>query len=85
MKFNFYTVEHTNAESNKWLKQKSFRYVVKISAPTLVIKMECSNCAAGLPSAVTAVQLSGHVIQSMLPSVRIGSAVRQEETFNKRN
>ena len=40
--------------------------------------MVCSNCAAGLPSAVTAVQLSGHVMESMLPIVRIGSAVEVE-------
>lgn len=47
---------------------------VKISAPLLVIKIECSNCAAGLPSSVRVVQLSAQVTHSMLPSVRIGSA-----------
>jgi len=38
--------------------------------------MVCSNCAAGLPSVVTVVQLSGHVMQSVLPIERIGSAVQ---------
>lgn len=52
-----------------------FQYLVKTSAPVLVIKMVCSNCAAGLPSAVKVVQLSDHVIHSVLPIVRIGSAV----------
>lgn len=51
------------------------QHVVKISAPVLVIKRVCSNCAAGLPSSVTVVQLSGHVMELMLPNVRIGSAV----------
>jgi len=37
--------------------------------------MVCSNCAAGLPSAVSVVQLSGHVMESMLPIERIGSAI----------
>jgi len=35
--------------------------------------MVCSNCAAGLPSAVKVVQLSGHVMHSVLPIVSIGS------------
>lgn len=41
--------------------------------------MVCSNWAAELPSAVTVVQLSGHVMPSMLPMVRIGSAVKVKE------
>lgn len=34
----------------------------------------CSNCAAGLPSAVKVVQLSSQVMHSVVPSVSIGSA-----------
>lgn len=52
------------------------QHFVKISAPVLVIKMVCSNCAAGLPSAVKVVQLSGHVTHLIPPIVRIGSATR---------
>lgn len=53
-----------------------YQHVVKISAPVLVIRIVCSNCAAGLPSAVRVVQLSGHVTHSMLPIVRMGSAIK---------
>lgn len=74
----------TNHEKIPEAKVYPLQYVVKISAPVLVIKMECSNCAAGLPSADTAVQLSGQVMQSMLPSVRIGSAEQQIQTFKRR-
>lgn len=56
-------------------------HLVKISAPVFVIKMVCSNCAAGLPSSVTAVQLSPHVMQSMLPIVRIGSAFYKRKGY----
>lgn len=38
--------------------------------------MVCSNCAARRPSAAKVVQLSSHVMHSVLPSVRIGSAVK---------
>lgn len=55
-------------------KESFYSYFVKISAPVLVIKIVCSNCAAGRPSLVTVVQLSSHVILSMVPSVRTGSA-----------
>lgn len=48
--------------------------VVRISAPDPVIRIVCSNCAAGPPSAVKIVHLSGHVTNSVVPMVRIGSA-----------
>ena len=81
--FLYTWAQNSDVESTIFIKIE-FQYVVKISAPVLVIKMECSNCAAALPSAVTVVQLSGHVIHSILPSVRIGSAVKREETLIKR-
>lgn len=64
-------------------KNYQHQHLVKISAPVLVIKMVCSNCAAGLPSAVSVVQLSGHVMESMLPNVSIGSAVEVEFVGHK--
>ncbi|KAB1221123.1 Sodium/hydrogen exchanger 7 [Morella rubra] len=66
----------TNHEKIPEAKVYPLQYVVKISAPVLVIKMECSNCAAGLPSADTAVQLSGQVMQSMLPSTDLKKLLR---------
>lgn len=47
---------------------------VNISAPSSVIRIVCSNCADRLPSSVTTVQLSSHIIGLMLPIVSIGSA-----------
>lgn len=64
----------------------STRYLqcfVKISAPVRVIRMVCSNCAAGPRSAVRVVQLSGHVIHSMLPIVRMGSASMISNQYGK--
>lgn len=57
--------------------------VVRISAPVTVIRIVCSNCAAGPPSAVTTVHLSGHVTNSVVPMVRIGSVQKGTNQFIK--
>lgn len=54
--------------------QWHIQHWVSISAPFSVIRMVCSNCAERLPSSVTTVQLSSHIIGLMLPIVSIGSA-----------
>ena len=49
---------------------------VRISAPSAVTRMVCSNCAERSPSAVTAVQPSGQRAARQSPSVIIGSMVK---------
>jgi hypothetical protein len=48
---------------------------VKISQPSSVTSSVCSNCAVLLPSLVTLVQSSGHVLSRQLPRLIIGSIV----------
>jgi hypothetical protein len=51
---------------------------VSTSAPSGVMRMVCSYCAASPPSAVTTVHLSFHSTKRGLPSVKIGSMVKVE-------
>lgn len=55
--------------------------MVRISALVVVIRIVCSNCAAGPPSAVTIVHLSGHITNSVVPIVRIGSVQKGTNHF----
>ena len=48
---------------------------VSTSTPSSVTRMVCSNWAVRLPSAVTAVQSSSHILCCHVPSVIIGSIV----------
>lgn len=59
--------------ATEWVNIWWSQHFVKTSAPVLVIKIVCSNCAARLPSAVTVVHPSSQVMLSMLPMVRMGS------------
>lgn len=58
------------------------QHCVSISAPSLVIKMVCSNWAERLPSSVTTVHSSSHIIGLMLPIVNIGSAEHDNTRHN---
>lgn len=48
------------------------RRAVSTSTPVSVTRMVCSNCALRLPSTVTEVQPSGHVVSFQLPRLIIG-------------
>ena len=49
---------------------------VSTSQPSAVTTRVCSNCAERLPSAVTAVQPSGHVTSRYVPKLTMGSIVK---------
>lgn len=57
------------------------RRLVKISQPVSVTNRVCSNWAENKPSAVTAVQLSGHCLSRHVPSDIIGSMVNTLPAF----
>lgn len=67
-----------------WQHNQSINYkggdcsvlLVSVSTPVSVIRKVCSNWADLCPSAVTAVQLSGHVISLCTPALIIGSMVK---------
>ena len=48
---------------------------VRISTPSSVMSSVCSHCAVHLPSAVTAVHPSLHILSAVRPIVSIGSIV----------
>ena len=60
------------------------QHCVSISTPSSVISNVCSNCADRLPSSVTAVQSSDHMVAFVLPMVNIGSdnTNRQSESVS---
>lgn len=58
---------------HKHAAESWLQHLVNISAPFSVMRIVFSNCADKLPSDVTAVQLSDHITESVLPIVSIGS------------
>ena len=54
---------------------ESSNLAVKTSTPSSVTNNVCSNCAVRLPSCVTLVQSSGHVLSLYVPRLIIGSIV----------
>ncbi|EEE67067.1 hypothetical protein OsJ_24031 [Oryza sativa Japonica Group] len=57
--------------------------MVRISAPSPVTKMVCSNCAVRLLSTVTAVHPSSHSVHWVPPMDRVGSALHAAQPLTK--